>query len=422
MGIQLRKVFKKGIIVFVLFVSFSSIIIGQGIDTAKVLAGAPKVFIDANRLDMDYVRKEVHFVNYVNDRMQADIFILVTTIRTGGRGQEYTLTFIGKNQFEGRNDTLVYNSLSTDTKDNIRKGFVKTLKLGLIPYMLDTPLVNFFDVKFNSNATNIEIKDKWDYWVFRTRLRGSVSGEEFRSFYYISGEFDADRITEDWKLRIGGDANYDEDNYRYPDTDAYLSFSRRLAAHIHVVKSLSDHWSLGVYSGFFSSTYRNLQENYNVGPAIEYNFFPYSESTYREIRFSYSISYNYNKYFEETIYGEMEETLFRQRIGINSEFKQPWGQIDVAAGYSSYLHDLTKDRIRLYSDVSVNLFEGFQFSFGVGYSMIHDQISLPARDLDIDEILLRRNEIATQYNYWLRYGISYTFGSIYNNIVNTRFN
>lgn len=412
---------KKVALTFFIFSSSSSIIIGQEIDTAKVLAGAPKVFIDARRMDMDYVRKEVHFVNYVNDRMQSDIFILVTMIKTGGRGNEYTLTFIGKNEFEGRNDTLIYNSLSTDTEDNIRKGFVKTLKLGLIPYMLDTPLVNFFDVKFNSSASNNKIKDKWDYWVFRTRLRGSLSGEEFRSFYYISGEIDADRITEDWKLRFGADANYDEDNYRYPDTDAYLSFSRRLAAHIQIVKSISDHWSFGVYSGFFSSTYRNIKENYNIGPAIEYNYFPYSESTYKEIRFSYSLSYNYNIYFEETIYSKLEETLFRQHFNINSEFKQPWGQIDLAAGYSSYLHDVSKNRVRLYSDVSVNLFEGFQFSFGVGYSMIHDQISLPVRDLDLDEILLRRNEIATQYNYWLRYGISYTFGSIYNNIVNTRF-
>jgi len=201
-----------------------------------------------------------------------------------------------------------------------------------------------------------------------------------------------------------------------------LSFSRRFDAHANIVKSLSDYWSLAVYSGFLSSTYRNIRENYRVGPAIEYNIFPYSESTYREIRFSYSLSYNYNIYFEETIYNKLEESLFRQNFDVNSEFKQPWGQIEVAAGYSNYLHDVSKNRVRLYSDFSINFFEGFAFSFGVGYSMIHDQISLPARDLDLDEILLRRNEIATQYNYWMHYGISYTFGSIYNNIVNPRFN
>ncbi len=419
----MKKVYEVLFIIILSLVTFTSNIMGENSnDTTNVLEGAPKIFIDAHRIDMDYVRQKITFVNYVNDRRQADVFILVTTIKTGGRGREYTLTYIGKNQFEGMNDTLIFNSVSTDTEDNIREGFVKTLKMGLMPYMLETPLVNMFDIKFKYNENNNNITDKWNYWVFRTRLRGSIRGEEFRNSYYISGEIDADRITEEWKLRFGADLNYDEENYKYVDEEDYFSFSRSIFSHADIVKSLSDHWSLGFYTGFYSSTYRNVKKNYRVGPAIEYNIFPYRESTYRGIRFGYSISYNYNQYFEETIYSKMEETLFRQNIEINTEFIQPWGELEFVTVYSSYLHDLAKNRLQLYSDVSINLFEGFQFNFGVGYSMIHDQISLPARDLDLDEILLRRSELATQYNYWMHYGISYTFGSIYNNVVNPRFN
>jgi len=53
--------------------------------------------------------------------------------------------------------------------------------------------------------------------------------------------------------------------------------------------------------------------------------------------------------------------------------------------------------------------------------MIHDQLSLPAGGATQEEILLHRQELETAYSYWGSMGISYTFGSIYNNIVNPRF-
>lgn len=60
-------------------------------------------------------------------------------------------------------------------------------------------------------------------------------------------------------------------------------------------------------------------------------------------------------------------------------------------------------------------------NFGGGASMIHDQLSLVKQNLTYDQILLQRKEIATQYEYYLSFGLSYTFGSIYNNVVNPRF-
>lgn len=418
----MKDIFKVLFLIVIIFISFSSILLGQNVDTTMILKDAPKLFLDAHRIDMDYVRREIKFVNYVNDRRQADIYVLVTTNKTGSKGREYTLTFTGRNKFEGLDDTLIYNSLSTYTKDNTREGFIKALKMGLMPYMIETPLVNMFDIKFNYAVDNNLLTDKWDYWIFRTRLRGSFNGEESRNSYYISGSLDADRITEEWKIRLGADLNYDEENYNYPGAENYFSFTRSIAAHARIVKSLTDHWSLGVNSYFYSSTYRNIKQNYQLGPAIEYNIFPYSESTYREMRLSYLINYNFNKYYEKTIYDKMEELLVRQYVELNTEFTQPWGQIELNAVFSNFLSDASKNRLHIYSDMSINFFEGFAFSFGVGYSMIHDQINLPARDLNLDEILLRRSELATQYSYWMSTGISYTFGSIYNNIVNPRFN
>ncbi|MFH1686770.1 MAG: hypothetical protein ABIE70_04525 [bacterium] len=38
-----------------------------------------------------------------------------------------------------------------------------------------------------------------------------------------------------------------------------------------------------------------------------------------------------------------------------------------------------------------------------------------------EDVLLRRHELATSYDYYMSVGISYTFGSIYNDVVNARF-
>ncbi len=287
--------------------------------------------------------------------------------------------------------------------------------------MIKTPLADLFDVKFKMNKEIKNVEDNWDNWVFKTRLRGNFSGEESKDSYYLSGNINANRITEDWKLRFNAGINYDEENYNYPGEDSYSASSRRWSASGFAVKSISDHWSLGgvVYSS--SSTYSNIELSYGLAPAIEYNIYPYSESTYREIKINYEVRFVNQFYNEITIYDKLEEFLIRQSIGITTEIIQPWGELEATIKYSSHLNDFSKRRLRFWGDISVNIFKGLSLEWGVGYSMIHDQLSLPARDLDLDEILLRRNELATDYSYWMRSGISYTFGSIYNNIVNSRF-
>ncbi len=38
-----------------------------------------------------------------------------------------------------------------------------------------------------------------------------------------------------------------------------------------------------------------------------------------------------------------------------------------------------------------------------------------------EQILLKKKELETQYSYYSQVGLTYTFGSIYNNVVNPRF-
>jgi len=55
------------------------------------------------------------------------------------------------------------------------------------------------------------------------------------------------------------------------------------------------------------------------------------------------------------------------------------------------------------------------------YAAVHDQLSLVKGGATLEEILLQRTELATNYSYFASIGFSYTFGSVFSNVVNPRF-
>jgi hypothetical protein len=98
-----------------------------------------RVFLDCDNCDEDYIRKEVTFVDYVRNREDAEVHVLVTIQSTGGGGRQWTLKYIGLGARQGQDQTLVYNSPQTATSDEIRAGFVNIFKLGLVRYAATTP-------------------------------------------------------------------------------------------------------------------------------------------------------------------------------------------------------------------------------------------------------------------------------------------
>ena len=55
------------------------------------------------------------------------------------------------------------------------------------------------------------------------------------------------------------------------------------------------------------------------------------------------------------------------------------------------------------------------------YEWIRDQLYISAAGATEEQILLRQRALATDFNYYTSFGISYRFGSIFNNVVNPRF-
>ncbi len=380
------------------------------------------LYLDCRGCYREYIRTELTFVNYVRNREDADVHVLISRQRTGSGGREYTLVFLGRGMFEGLTDTLKAVSSNTDTDDEIRQNLLRMLKMGLVRFIARTEVSQFIDIRYAKRKTAPVqvVEDRWNYWVFRVSADGRFRGERLSKFFSLNGSFAANRITEAWKIRFFGNAGYDQSDFDVGG-NKISSFSRRYFVYGMVVKSVGEHFALGAYAFSQSSTYDNIQFSVRLAPAVEYNIFPYSESTHRELRIQYRIGTDRVQYFEQTIFDKLRENLYGQQLEITYQTRQPWGDAEFSLEGSHLLNDFSKNRLRVSGELRLRLFRGFSLRLNGNFSLIRDQLSLPKGEASTEEVLLRRRQLATSFRYWGAVGVSFTFGSIYNNIVNTRF-
>lgn len=408
-------------------------VLAPGLARAQDAGAAPKafeVFIDCQtrRCDFDHFRREITFVNYVRDRQDADVHVLVTTQRTGGGGTEFTLAFIGLQQFEDLDETLVFVSEPTATDEEIRTGLTQTLQAGLVRYLSRTPQLQ--RLQFSYQAPTAEEaaaepaadEDPWNFWIFRTRARGFLRGESQQSNYNLNGSFSADRVTEAWKVSLGLDGFYSESRFEIDDSTTITNEQSSYGTEGLVVRSLGPHWSAGARAAASHSTFRNEDLRLSLGPAVEYNIFPYDESTRRQFTFLYQVVFLHFDYIEETLFEKTAETLVNTSLTGALEIQQPWGSVETSLEGSVYLHDLSKLRLDLFSELEVRLFRGLSLDLFGAVALVRDQLSLPAGGASEEDILLRRRALGTNFEVFGSVGLSYTFGSRFTNVVNPRFN
>jgi hypothetical protein len=369
---------------------------------------------------MDYIHREIPYVNYVRDIRDAGAYIIPTRQGTGSGGYENTFFIVGQHEFAGMRDTILFVTTPDETTEGYRQKMVKTLKMGLMRYVAKTPLARYMNISFSEPLSETISTDKWNSWVFRGSLSGYLNGQKTYKYKYFSGNVSASRVTPDWKINLN--ARYYKSTSKYiigDNTIESVSDSKYLTGLI--VRSISDYWSYGGSSTLGSSSYSNEKLYFNLMPGIEYDLYPYTESTRRQLRILYSAGIHLVNYMDTTIYDKIKENLWLHTLTAAYEVVQKWGSINFTLGYSNYLHDWSKNNLSFSGYFDLRIAKGLSLNFGGGASMIHDQINLVKEDLSYDEILLQRKEIATQYEYYLSFGLSYTFGSIYNNVVNPRF-
>jgi hypothetical protein len=389
-------------------------------DSDNLKKTAPKLYIDCNNCDMEYIRTEIAFVNHMRDRKDAQIHVLITTQSTGSGGTEYTLSFSGQEQFSGNDNVLKYVSNKNDTAAEIRNGLVGILKMGLVPYAAKTPIAGRISVSFQDKAKPTSVEDKWNFWVFSISGRGFFRGEKTSRSYSVDGSFSANRITPAFKFRTSYTGSRSTDRFSL-DEGALISTSKSHSVSMLAVKSIDNHWSIGSGLAAYSDTYSNIKFAIRPAPAIEYDFYPYSESTRRQLRVLWKPGYNSYHYREDTIYDKTAEGRWGETFSTTLDLKEKWGTISNSFEAFHYFGDLQKNHLQIYSNLSLRLYKGLSLNLYGSYSRIHDQLSLPKGEASLQEVLLRTTQLATSYNYYGQIGLSYTFGSIFSNVVNPRF-
>ena len=386
-----------------------------------------RMFLDCSYYcDEQFLRKEITLVDWMRDRKDADVHVLVTTQSTGGGGTEYTVKFIGLGPFASVEQTLKHVAPPTATSDETRKAIAEVLKRGLVRYISESPLaarlaISFVDPNAAGGKAADPAKDPWNLWVFRANVGGSFSGEQSSKYRSFRGSASANRTTDNWKLSFSASGSYSSNDYDLSETETYTSVSRNSDYSALAVKSLSDHWSAGLVGSAGKSIYLNYDFRARVAPGLEYNFFPYKESTRRMLTLNYTVGLDKFDYKEVTIYDKEEETLPDHRLSTTLSLRQPWGTASGSMTFTQYLNMVDKYRLSAYASTSVRLFKGFSFNIFGEASRTRDQINLRRGEATTEEILVRQRQLASGYSYYMNFGISYSFGSIFNNIVNPRF-
>ena len=387
---------------------------------------AIRVFLDCNTFcDTEFIKREITYVNWVRDRADADVHLIITSQSTGGGGQEFTLRYLGLRGFRGADDELKFSTRQSDTDDEVRRQQTKRIGLGLVRYVAKGAFADRLSLTFSAPDSQAgraqKPHDPWNLWVFRLSMNGGLNGESQNKFSRISGSFRADRVSEAWKFRLSASANRNNSSYTLSDSTIYKTHTSRYNGNVLLVRSLSDHWSLGVEATALRSTRDNYKLDLGLTPGLEFDVFPYKESSRRQLVLIYQVGIQHSKYRDTTIYDRIQETRPKQSFTIAAEATQPWGSLYMQLGAASLLNDFSKNRFSIDSYCSVRIVRGLNFNINGGYSRVRDQLSLVKEGVTDQDILLQLKQLKTAYYYYLSAGISYTFGSKFNNVVNPRF-
>ncbi|MFM9986929.1 MAG: hypothetical protein ACKVOK_16935 [Flavobacteriales bacterium] len=387
-----------------------------------------KVFLNCGFCYQPYLKTQITWADFVQDQFVADVDLLVATIRTGSGGSNYALQFTGQNHFKGMNDTLTFTTNAINTDAEIRDLLAQKVKLGLVRYAAkidvgDDLIINsanvhdIEDVGIGSNPDD----DPYNAWVFRINGNTNINAQKVFQSGDFYGNVSAAQVKENFKLNLNLGTNYSEQRFEFDGVkESYVLRSQ--FGTLNYVHSVSERWSAGVFTNFNMSDFSNYDYYQNTALAVEYDFFPYKEAQTKLITLAYNIGGVYFNFKDTTIFNETKTLVPTHSLNLGASFTQTWGSLEAGSFAATFLSDFNKYRYGAWMSADVRLFKGLSVSGYFSYNVIRDQINIRKGGASEQEVLLQQQELQTNYNFYTYFGISYRFGSIYNNVVNPRFN
>lgn len=386
-----------------------------------------RVFLDCSGgfCHEDYLREEVELAEYVRDRSDADVHVLITEVETSAGGEEFTLAFIGLGRFQSTSRSIKVVIEAGESEDRERRQLASALTAGLLSFLTGETLPAGLEITAQMDGPTgpmlTESNDPWRKWIFSVNGYMNLEAEESTSERNWGVSAGADRITPQWKVSLGLETNESTDEFTLDEGDRLSVTREDWTFRGLMVKSLGEHWSIGTTGHLRSSTFDNVERNLRIAPAIEWNFFPYSMYTRRQFRVLYSVGVERASYYEETLFGKFDETLAGQETSATYEQREPWGTLQGRVFATNYFPGFEKHRLEVDGELDIRITRGLSVNLEASASRIRNQLSLPRRDASPEEVLLRLRQLQSGFQTRLEFGLEYRFGSRFAAIVNPRF-
>lgn len=397
---------------------------GQVYDTTTSDPTIPKVFMICEFCDQDFYKNEIAYLIFVRDQRMADFTVLFRVIQTGSGGEEYSLEFVGKNGFDGIMVNEKFNSTPNMSQNDVREGLLATLKRGSLHYLIRCPLsakINYTVDGLNSEQTSDSIRDKWNLWIFNVNTNFYGSGQEYTRNISMGASISANRTSEKNLFESGFWYNNNSAVFEIEGQEPLRYSIRQFGAYNQDAITIKNHWAVGYSTDFYSSTVTNMRSSISFSPVIEYNIFPYIESTKRQFRFNYKVGFQHVDYVNLTYRDQMSDMFLSQSFSARYRLVKNWGNVGIGMGLRHLYDQEHFFNVNFSPSISWNIFKGFNFNVQGNYSIVRDQFFLKMDDVSSEEVLTGQIQLKSAYNFFVFMGISYSFGSIYNNVVNVRF-
>lgn len=384
-----------------------------------------RVGLTCETCDREALQRDVTFVEFLpagGPLTGADVIVVVTAAAPEANAPvaaAWVITVTGQGRFAGQDRTVT-------APDPLGR----FLKLMLAEYAAETDHGAHLDVAFAPKAAvpdragaapAVVQRDPWNAWIFRAGANIYMNGEQSSTDRSYSYSLSANRTTERWKLRVSAYRNESKSSFDLDETTTVTSRLSDWSASGLAVKSLGPRWSIGASSSVVGSSYSNSRRVMRLEPGIEFDWFPYAESSRRTLTFLYSIGVERYSYERETIFDKLKETVGVHSLRSALGLRQPWGQVGASVRLLQQLTSPDRTRISVDANASVRLLKSLTLNASGNYSRLRDQFTLVKGNATDEEVLLRQRQLATGYRYSFSIGFGYAFGALSNTTVNPRF-
>src|SRR5262245_886494 len=279
------------------------------IGTSQNVAPKLQVALTCDTCDVASLRTAIAFVDFIDAAAGTpDVTAVVTSGPAPESQTEWRVAVTGAGRFAGRDRRLTTLSKGA-TAEERQRDLVRILKLALVEYAADTGWFPQLQVTHTRPAAAAASTphDPWNFWVYRVSGNLFANGQQTTSDGYYEISASANRVTAAWKMRFSGYRGISRSSFELDENETIKTRLLDWSTDAFVVKSLGPHWSFGFRGSASGSSYSNTDLAVRMMPGIEYDLFPYSESTKRSLTLQYSLGGAHYDFIAPTIYDKTSE-------------------------------------------------------------------------------------------------------------------